>query len=81
MRLPPTPPLQWIVAQQALSRLAVARGPAAVALGDIDALYLARQDGDAIDGLPEIVVLRDVVAGQLVKQDAVLARLAGQLAE
>jgi hypothetical protein len=69
----------WIVAQQALSRLSVARGPLTVALGDIDALYVARQDGDAIDGLPEIVALRDDLAARIAGQDAVLAGLAGQL--
>jgi hypothetical protein len=42
-----------------------AEGSVASAVGDIDALYVARQDGDAIDGLPENVALRDVVAGQL----------------
>ncbi len=71
----------WIVAQQAISRLAVAQGPLTVALGDIDALYVARQDGDAVDGLPEIVALRDAVAGQLAEQDAVLAVLTGRLGE
>jgi hypothetical protein len=71
----------WIVAQQAYSRLAVARGPLTVALGDIDALYVARQDGDLIDGLPEIVALRDDLAARIAEQDAVLAALAAQLAE
>lgn len=71
----------WVVAQQALSRLTVARGPLVVALGDIDALYVARQDGDAIDGLPEIVALRDDLAERLGEQDAVLAALAGRLGD
>ncbi len=71
----------WIVAQQALSRLAVARGPLTVALGDIDALYVARQDSDAIDGLPEILALRDELAARLGEQDAVLAGLAERLGE
>lgn len=71
----------WVVAQQALSRLAVARGPLTVALGDIDALYVARQDGDAIDGLPEIVALRDNLVRRLAEQDAILTILAAQLAE
>jgi hypothetical protein len=71
----------WVVAQQALSRLTVARGPLTVALGDIDALYVARQDGDAIDGLPDIVALRDDLAAQLAEQDAVLEGLTGRLGE
>ena len=61
------------MAQQALSRLTVARGPLVVALGDVDALYVARQDGDAIDGLPEIVALRDGLAARFAEQDAVQA--------
>jgi hypothetical protein len=71
----------WIVAQQALSRLAVARGPIVAALGDADALYVERQDGDAIDGLPDIVALRDDLAERLANQDTVLAVLTAQLAE
>ncbi|MBA4747136.1 MAG: hypothetical protein H2056_00325 [Sphingopyxis sp.] len=71
----------WVVAQQALSRLTVARGPLMVALGDIDALYVARQDGDAIDGLPEIVALRDELAARLGEQDMILTALAAQMAE
>lgn len=71
----------WVAAQQALSRLTVARGPLVVALGDIDALYVARQDGDAVDGLPEIVALRDNLGVRLAEQDAVLAALAAQLAD
>lgn len=71
----------WITAQQALSRLAVARGPIVAALGDADALYVERQNGDAIDGLPDVFALRAALAVQLAGQDAVLAALAAQLAE
>lgn len=69
----------WVAAQQALSRLSVSRGPLVVALGDIDALYVARQDSDAIDGLPEIVALRENLAALLAGQDVVLGALAAQL--
>ena len=69
----------WVVAQQALSRLAVARGPVVAALGDADALYIERQDGDAIDGLSEIMALRESLAARLTEQDAILAELAAQL--
>jgi hypothetical protein len=61
--------------------LAVARGPIVAALGDADALYVERQDGDAIDGLPDIVALRDDLAARIAEQDAVLAVLTGRLGE
>lgn len=70
---------RWIAAQQALSRLAVARGPVMDALGDVDALYLARQDAGEIDGLPDIVALRDELAALQAGHDARLAALADQL--
>lgn len=71
----------WIVAQQSLSRLAIARGPLADALADVDALYVARQDGDAIDGIGDILALRDMLAAALARQNAQVAELAGQLPE
>lgn len=70
---------RWIAAQQALSRLAVARGPVMDALGDVDALYLARQDAGEIDGLPDLLALRDQLAAWLGDQDTVLAGLAERL--
>lgn len=70
----------WITAQQALSRLAITRGPVADALGDVDALYIARQDSEAIDGLPDIVVLRDALAAAHQQQNDRIAALAARLA-
>jgi hypothetical protein len=71
----------WITAQQALSRLAVARGPVGDALADVDALYLARQRDDSYDGLPEIATLRGELAALAAAQDERLAALAARLAE
>jgi len=71
----------WIAAQQAVSRLAVTRGPAVVALADVDALYIAQQNADAIDGLPEISALRVELAASIDRQTAVLASLTARLAQ
>lgn len=71
----------WINAQQALSRLAITRGPVADALADVDALYIGRQDADAVDGMPDILALRDALAATLSRQNNQLALLAGKLAE
>jgi hypothetical protein len=71
----------WIAAQQALSRLAVVRGPVVVALADADGLYIARRRDDAVDGLPDIVALRTALTTQIAQQDAVLAALTARLAE
>lgn len=72
---------RWIAAQQALSRLAVARGPLTDALADVDALYLARQADDAIDGMPAIAALRSELAAVQAAQDARLAALAARLGD
>lgn len=71
----------WIVAQQALSRLAILRGPVADALGDVDALYIARQDSDAIDGLPAILELREALAATYARQNDQLAQLSARLSD
>ncbi len=72
---------RWIAAQQALSRLAIARGPVADTLADVDALYIARQDAGEIDGLPDILALRDALAAMLARQNAAVDDLAARLAE
>jgi hypothetical protein len=69
----------WVVGQQALSRLIVTRGPIVAALADVDALYIARQNADGIDGLPEIFALRTEMAAKIAWQNSVLAALAERL--
>jgi hypothetical protein len=71
----------WISAQQQLSRLAILRGPVADALADVDALYIARQGSDAVDGLPALLALRDALAVMLEQQNAQLSALAARLAD
>jgi hypothetical protein len=71
----------WVQAQQALSRLAIARGPASDALADIDALYVARSTEEAFDGMPDIAALRAALGALTARQDAQLAALAARLAE
>lgn len=71
----------WIQAQQALSRLATLRGPASDALADVDALYVARMNKDAFDGMPDLAELRAALGAIIARQDARLAELAAHLAE
>lgn len=70
---------RWVVAQEAISRLAAARAPLTGALADIDRLYIERSVDDAIDGLPDIYALRDRLADLVATQDAVIEALSGQL--
>ncbi|WP_447932109.1 hypothetical protein [Sphingopyxis fribergensis] len=70
---------RWVVAQQAISRLAAARAPLTAALADIDRLYIERSVDDQIDGLPDIYALRDRLADLASTQDAVLEALNAQL--
>ncbi|HJS10303.1 MAG TPA: hypothetical protein VJ811_03415, partial [Sphingopyxis sp.] len=70
---------RWVVAQQAISRLAAARAPLTVALADIDRLYIERSVDEQIDGLPDIYALRDRLADLASTQDAVLEALNAQL--
>jgi hypothetical protein len=71
----------WIIAQQALSRLAVARGALTDGLADVDALYLARLRDDAVDGLPMIAALRAEMTTMQAAQDAALAALAARMSQ
>jgi hypothetical protein len=70
---------RWVVAQQAISRLAAARAPLTAALADIDRLYVERSVDEQIDGLPDIYALRDRLADLASTQDAVLEALNAQL--
>ena len=70
---------RWVVAQQAISRLAAARAPLTAALADIDRLYIERSVDEQIDGLPDIYALRDRLADLASTQDAVLEALNAQL--
>lgn len=70
---------RWVVAQQAISRLAAARAPLTGALADIDRLYIERSVDEAIDGLPDIYALRDRLADLVSAQDAVIEALSRQL--
>ncbi|HWW59318.1 MAG TPA: hypothetical protein VN047_20660, partial [Sphingopyxis sp.] len=70
---------RWVVAQQAISRLAAARAPLTAALADIDRLYIERSVDEQIDGLPDIYALRDRLADLASTQDAVLESLNAQL--
>lgn len=69
----------WVVAQQAISRLQATQAPIAAALADIDRLYIERRIDDAADGLPQIYALRERLAGVAATQDAVIEALTGQL--
>ncbi|WP_287938780.1 hypothetical protein [Sphingopyxis sp.] len=69
----------WVVAQQAISRLQATRAPLTDALADIDRLYLERSIAESVDGLPEIYALRDKLAAILAAQDDVLAALKRRL--
>lgn len=71
----------WVVAQQAISRLQATQAPIAAALADIDRLYVERRIDDAADGLPQIYALRERLAGVAAAQDAVIAALSDQLPE
>lgn len=70
---------RWVVAQQAISRLIATRAPLTNALADIDRLYLERSIDEAVDGLPEVYVLREKLADTASAQDAVIEALTGQL--
>jgi hypothetical protein len=69
----------WVVAQQAISRLQATRAPLTGALADIDRLYLQRSIDESIDGLPAIYALRDDLIAMVMAQDAVLAGLVTRL--
>ena len=69
----------WVTAQQALSRLGVTRGPLSDAIADLDALYVARQNADAIDGMPEVAALRAELTAEEARQSAAMAALAARL--
>jgi hypothetical protein len=67
----------WAQAQLALAALQSARGPAAIALADLDRLYLdAAVEGAATD---HIAAARDAVAAQVAEQDTAIAALSGAL--
>ena len=70
---------RWVVAQQAISRLAAARAPLTEALADIDRLYLERSIDEAVDGLPDIYALRDRLADTASAQEAIIEALSDQL--
>lgn len=70
---------RWVVAQQAISRLVATRAPLTGALADIDRLYLDRNVGEQIDGLPDIHALRERLADLASTQEAVVQALSGQL--
>lgn len=69
----------WILGQQALSRLATARGPVGEALADADALFIERQTAEQYDGLPDIAALRAALAAMIAAQDRQLEALAAGL--
>ncbi len=70
----------WVVAQQAVSRLIAARAPLTGALADIDRLYIERRVDEEFDGLPAIYALRDRLAGMVSAQNAIIGALTSQLA-
>lgn len=69
----------WVVAEQAVSRMVAARAPLTGALADIDRLYIERRVDEQIDGLPAIYALRDRLAGMVSAQNAIIGALTSQL--
>ena len=73
----------WVVAQQALSRLDIARSGSVSALADIDAVLAARlaqeQDGAAGNGAAALNETRQRIAAAVADQSAIIAGLAARL--
>lgn len=75
----PTGTEGWAVAQLALSRIDVARGPTLMALAELDRLALARADAGDVAGAQALAAQRDRVAALAESQQAELIRLAAGL--
>ena len=73
----------WVVAQQALSRLEVARTGSVAALADLDRLMTERlaqeQQGAASGGAGAIAEARAVIADAVADQSAIIAVLSGRI--